>query len=127
MHGGPTGQFFRNFNPYAQFLADRGHVLLLPNVRGSTGYGVEFRDMNIKDWGGGDLEKAKLLIIHGVNDPRCPIEQARIARDRLLALGKVEDEDFEYIEFSDEGHSTQDIEQRVRSYRLLADFMERRL
>jgi len=45
----------------------------------------------------------------------------------LLALGKVEDEDFEYVEFSDEGHSTQDIEQRVRSYRLLAGFMERRL
>lgn len=223
VHGGPTGQFFRNFNPYAQFLTDRGYVLLLPNVRGSTGYGVEFRDMNIKDWGGGDLEdvaagaaylkslpyvdagrigvfggsyggymtfiavvkkpdlwkagvawigitdlhrmydasmehfkyflrrnmgdpeadadlwrdrsaihfmenlKAKLLIIHGVNDPRCPIEQARIARDRLRALGKVEDEDFEYVEFSDEGHSTQDIEQRVRSYRLVADFMERRL
>ena len=27
-----------------------------PNIRGSTGYGVLWRDANIKDWGGGDLE-----------------------------------------------------------------------
>ena len=71
--------------------------------------------------------KAKLLIVHGVNDPRCPIEQARIARDRLLALGKIEGEDFEYVELGEEGHGSSDIEQKIRSYRLLADFMERRL
>jgi dipeptidyl aminopeptidase/acylaminoacyl peptidase len=56
VHGGPTGQFFRSFDPYAQFLADHGFVVLEPNIRGSTGYGVEFRDMNRYDWGGGDLE-----------------------------------------------------------------------
>jgi dipeptidyl aminopeptidase/acylaminoacyl peptidase len=71
--------------------------------------------------------KAKLLIVHGVNDPRCPIEQARIARDRLLALGKIEGEDFEYVELGEEGHGSSDIEQKIRSYRLLADFMERQL
>ena len=27
-----------------------------PNIRGSTGYGVDFRDAAIKDWGGADLE-----------------------------------------------------------------------
>ncbi|MCK5213281.1 MAG: S9 family peptidase, partial [Dehalococcoidia bacterium] len=56
VHGGPTGQFFQAFDPFVQVLVDRGYVVLQPNVRGSTGYGVEFRDMNLNDWGGGDLE-----------------------------------------------------------------------
>nr|MBA3374872.1 S9 family peptidase [Actinomycetota bacterium] len=56
VHGGPTGQWLRGFDPFAQFLADRGLVVLEPNIRGSTGYGVDFRDAAIKDWGGADLE-----------------------------------------------------------------------
>jgi dipeptidyl aminopeptidase/acylaminoacyl peptidase len=56
VHGGPTGQWFRGFDPYAQFLVDRGLVVLEPNVRGSTGYGVAFRDAALKDWGGVDLD-----------------------------------------------------------------------
>src|SRR5206468_205761 len=56
VHGGPTGQWFRGFDAYAQFLIDRGYVIIEPNVRGSTGYGVQFRDMALKDWGGADLE-----------------------------------------------------------------------
>jgi dipeptidyl aminopeptidase/acylaminoacyl peptidase len=223
VHGGPTGQFFRGFNPFAQFLADNGYIVIQPNVRGSTGYGVEYRDMALKDWGGGDLEDVaaaagylrslpevdparvgvwggsyggymtymamakkpdlwkvgvawvgitdlhkmydasmehfkyflreqmgdpvqdaelwkdrsainffqqmtgKLLIVHGTNDPRCPVEQARIARDRLLELGKVEGEDFEYIELEDEGHGSQGIDERIRIYRILVDFLAQNL
>src|SRR2546423_496385 len=56
VHGGPTGQWFRGFDPFAQFLVDRGFVVLEPNIRGSTGYSVEFRDPALKDWGGADLE-----------------------------------------------------------------------
>ncbi len=227
-HGGPTGQWFMTFNPFTQFLVDSGYVVLQPNVRGSTGYGVKWRDMNLKDWGGGDLEDlaagaeylksldyvegdrlavyggsyggymsfisvvkkpdlfkvglpivgitdlfklyeedmphfqyyleqqlghpddnkelyrdrsavthaekltAKLLIVHGLNDPRCPISQARGFRDRLLELGKREgtdaDADFEYHEFEDEGHGPGgDVEQRLRNLHLIADFLERRL
>ena len=37
VHGGPTGQFFRMFDPFSQFLIDRGFVVLAPNIRGSTG------------------------------------------------------------------------------------------
>lgn len=68
-----------------------------------------------------------LLIIHGINDPRCPIEQARIFRDRLLELGKVEGQDFEYVELEDEGHSSSDIQQKIRSYKILADYLARHL
>ncbi|MDQ2951873.1 MAG: S9 family peptidase [Chloroflexota bacterium] len=221
VHGGPTAQWLRGFDPFAQFLADRGYVVIEPNIRGSTGYGVEFRDAALKDWGGADLEdvagaaeylktlpyvdasrlvvfggsyggfmtfiaavkkpdlwraavawvgisdlhklyaksmehfkyyfrkqmgdpeqdfalwrdrsaiefadklKAKLLMVHGVNDPRCPVDQSQIFRDRLLELGRKEGEDFEYVELSDEGHGSSDIKQKIRTFRILADYLEK--
>ena len=39
VHGGPTGQYYRNFNIFAQVFAHHGFVILQPNFRGSTGYG----------------------------------------------------------------------------------------
>jgi len=221
VHGGPTAQWLRGFDPFAQFLADRGFVVIEPNIRGSTGYGVAFRDDALKDWGGKDLEdiaaaagylktlpfvdparlvvfggsyggfmafiaatkkpdiwraavawvgisdlhklyaksmehfkyyfreqmgdpekdrslwrdrsaiefagdlRAKLLMVHGVNDPRCPVEQSQIFRDRLVELGRKEGEDFEYVELTDEGHGSSDIQQKIRTFRILADYLER--
>ena len=221
VHGGPTAQWFRGFDPFAQFLADRGFVVIEPNIRGSTGYGVAFRDEALRDWGGKDLEdvvaaadylktlpyvdasrlvvfggsyggfmafiaatkkpdiwraavawvgisdlhklyvksmehfkyyfreqmgdpekdfalwrdrsaiefadqlKAKLLMVHGVNDPRCPVEQSQVFRDRLLELGRKEGEDFEYVELTEEGHGSSDIQQKIRTFRILADYLER--
>lgn len=55
-HGGPTLHYSRGFKDTAQVLVDRGYVCLLPNVRGSTGYGAEFRDACLMDWGGKDVE-----------------------------------------------------------------------
>jgi dipeptidyl aminopeptidase/acylaminoacyl peptidase len=223
VHGGPTWQYFRVFNPYAQFLASQGYTVLEPNVRGSTGYGVEFRDLNRLDWGGGDLEdvakgaeflrglpgvdpdrvgvfggsyggymtyiattkkpdlwkaacaivgisdlqlmwdgskehfryflreqmgdpvgqaalwrdrsavhfaqnlRAKLLILHGVNDPRCPVNQARAFRDRLVASGRKEGKDFEYEEYGDEGHGSSDIQQKLRMWGRMVEFFDRTL
>ena len=54
-HGGPTSQFMDSFSLHAQFFASAGYHLLLPNVRGSSGYGREFEDLNNGDWGHGDL------------------------------------------------------------------------
>jgi dipeptidyl aminopeptidase/acylaminoacyl peptidase len=221
VHGGPTHQWFRGFDPFAQFLVDRGLVVLEPNIRGSTGYGVDFRDAAIKDWGGADLEdvaaaaaylktlpyvdpdrlavfggsyggfmtfvaatkkpdlwraavawvgisdlhrmwdeskehfryflreqmgdpekdrdlwrdrsaiefadqlRAKLLMVHGVNDPRCPVSQSRIFREKLLSLGKREGEDFDYVELTDEGHGSADIQQKIRTFTILADYLDR--
>jgi dipeptidyl aminopeptidase/acylaminoacyl peptidase len=40
IHGGPESQAFPTFNPTAQFLAlELGVAMLVPNVRGSSGYG----------------------------------------------------------------------------------------
>jgi dipeptidyl aminopeptidase/acylaminoacyl peptidase len=55
-HGGPTGQTIDSFNKAAAALASRGYVCIAPNVRGSTGYGMEFQKANYKDLGGGDLK-----------------------------------------------------------------------
>ena len=58
IHGGPTLQFFDDLQANVQYLVQRGYVVLLPNVRGSTGYGKAFEEANDKDWGRGDLEDA---------------------------------------------------------------------
>jgi dipeptidyl aminopeptidase/acylaminoacyl peptidase len=227
-HGGPTAHYSRLFEEYSQVLVDRGYVVLLPNVRGSTGYGVEFRDACLNDWGGKDLDDIEagvtylrsleyvdpdrigitggsyggymtfmavtkkpnlwkaasaymgisslkhlydkcletfpalsyyleeqmgkpdsqevldlwedrsaikfvenmttnLQIIHGENDPRCPLEQAVMFRDRLLELEKKEGEDFEYIVLTDEGHGSMDIQQRIRMFKYLVEYFERTL
>jgi dipeptidyl aminopeptidase/acylaminoacyl peptidase len=73
-HGGPTGQVTDTFNRTAVALASRGYVCIAPNVRGSTGYGIEFQKANYKDIGGGDLQDevfaAKFLGATGFVDPK---------------------------------------------------------
>jgi dipeptidyl aminopeptidase/acylaminoacyl peptidase len=55
-HGGPTGQTVDAFYREALALASRGYVCIAPNVRGSSGYGIDFQKSNIRDLGGGDLK-----------------------------------------------------------------------
>jgi dipeptidyl aminopeptidase/acylaminoacyl peptidase len=222
-HGGPTGQWTRTFDQFAQALVDRGFVVIQPNVRGSTGYGVPHRDAALRDWGGIDLEDvegavrylralpivdperigimggsyggfmsfiaatkkpdlwkaavpsygvtdlhamwaeskqhfrhflrtqmgdpeadralwrdrsaiefadqvtAKLLIIHGTNDPRCPVSQSRLFVDRLRTLGRREGEDFTYVEWDDEGHGSVDIAAKDRRFSLVLDWLSETL
>ncbi|MFW9786050.1 MAG: prolyl oligopeptidase family serine peptidase [Candidatus Thorarchaeota archaeon] len=227
-HGGPTSHYTRLFDAYSQVLADKGYIVLQPNVRGSTGYGVEFRDACLNDWGGKDLEDieaavaylkdldfvdsdrigisggsyggymtymavtkkpelwkaasaavgitsikhlydktketfpalsyyleeqmgkpekkevldlwedrsainfadkmtAKLQIVHTENDPRCPIEQAAIFRDRLLELGRKEGEDFEYVVLKDMGHGSLEVTQRTQMFKHLVDYFDANL
>jgi len=46
-HGGPEGQWEPNFSPLVQFLVtEMKMAVLLPNVRGSEGYGKAFRAMD---------------------------------------------------------------------------------
>jgi dipeptidyl aminopeptidase/acylaminoacyl peptidase len=59
IHGGPTSQFNDTYQAQVQFLVQQGYVVLLPNIRGSSGYGRAFEDANNKDWGHGDLEDVK--------------------------------------------------------------------
>ncbi|MCE7741106.1 MAG: S9 family peptidase [Candidatus Heimdallarchaeota archaeon] len=229
VHGGPTGQYFQMFDMFSQVFAHEGFVILNPNIRGSTGYGKEFMELNLKDWGGGDgkdvvyakkyletldyvdtnkigvfggsyggymtfiqltkyadagwnagsawigisdlktmYDKSKphfqyfliqhlgsyeeneevwkkgsamtfvdsiyapIQMIHGVNDPRCPVEESRQFRDKLLEMGWKEgtegEKTYEYVEFTDEGHGAfSDIGMRIRTFKLFIDFFKRRL
>lgn len=55
-HGGPTSQFNDTFQQHVQFFVQRGYGVLLPNVRGSSGYGKAFEDANNGCWSHCDLE-----------------------------------------------------------------------
>jgi dipeptidyl aminopeptidase/acylaminoacyl peptidase len=72
VHGGPTGRWSDAFEPWGQLLVARGYAVLYPNVRGSTGYGHRFVEMNRADWGGGDFKDvmagADWLIARGTAD-----------------------------------------------------------
>ena len=223
-HGGPTAQYFNAFMPMAQYYANKGYVVLYPNVRGSTGYGVDFRDACIKDWGGKDLDDwvnareyliknysvdpdrvaitggsyggyatlisvtkkpelwkvgaaivpvshiwnlyegdmphfkyylrqqmgdpvkdrelweersplnfasnvtAKLLLVHGETDPRCPVAESRNFVKALNEAGKIQGEDFEYIEIPDQGHGMYtDQVSRIRDAKLISSYIMKHL
>jgi dipeptidyl aminopeptidase/acylaminoacyl peptidase len=73
VHGGPTGRWSDSVENWGQLLVAHGYAILFPNVRGSTGYGEKFVEMNRADWGGGDLKDVMAgvdaLIARGVADP----------------------------------------------------------
>jgi dipeptidyl aminopeptidase/acylaminoacyl peptidase len=50
-HGGPWARDQWRFDPYAQWLGNRGYAVLQPNFRGSTGYGKSFLNAGNKQWG----------------------------------------------------------------------------
>ncbi len=225
VHGGPHAQTLRNFGAFTQYIVSQGYSVFMPNYRGSTGRGREFKNAVHGDWGGaeqGDVAEAgrylkdldwidedrvavaggsyggystfcqltmypeewaagvaivgitdllslyeesmphfkttleeqlgdpeenaefyrerspithvedmerPICIVHGVNDPRCPISQARGFRDALEEMGWEEGEngDFEYHELGEEGHGSTDVDQRIRQQRLLLEFIERRV
>lgn len=74
-HGGPWARDQWGFNAIAQFLANRGYAVLMPNFRGSTGYGKRFLNLGNKQWGTGTMQHdisdgVKWLVDRGVADPR---------------------------------------------------------
>jgi dipeptidyl aminopeptidase/acylaminoacyl peptidase len=56
VHGGPTAQSRREFAGIRQYLVSKGYVVLVPNVRGSTGYGKTYMRLDNMDLGGGPLK-----------------------------------------------------------------------
>ncbi len=74
VHGGPWGRDVWGYNPYAQWLANRGYAVLQVNYRASTGYGKAFLNAGNRQWGlkmHDDLiDAAKWAIAEGVADPK---------------------------------------------------------
>lgn len=61
LHGGPSGQSLPAWDITLQYYLAKGYTLLVPNYRGSTGYGVAFERANYNDWGVGDTQD----VLHG--------------------------------------------------------------
>jgi dienelactone hydrolase len=56
VHGGPWSDIVNSWGVYMNSLNLSGYNIIAPNYRGSTGFGEEFRKLDIGDPGGGDLE-----------------------------------------------------------------------
>jgi dipeptidyl aminopeptidase/acylaminoacyl peptidase len=80
IHGGPASQSVNSFNRFIQHVVNQGYMVIAPNYRGSTGYGNAFRQANLFDMGGGDLQdvlaSADFLKATGYPDPK-----------KLIAMG----------------------------------------
>jgi len=80
VHGGPTWQSFRRFSPFVQYFVSKGYTVLVPNVRGSTGYGKTWTMLDSKDFGGGPLKDV-------VAGKQWLIQNAGVAPDRVAIAG----------------------------------------
>lgn len=74
-HGGPWARDTWGYDPYAQFLANRGYAVLQPNFRGSTGYGKQFLNAGNRQWGTGAMQHdisdgVKWLVEQGIADAK---------------------------------------------------------
>jgi len=56
VHGGPHSAFYDSFYPIHQVAAGAGYVVVAPNPRGSSTYGLNFATAVHGDWGIGDYE-----------------------------------------------------------------------
>ena len=73
-HGGPWGRDTWGYSSIAQFLANRGYAVMMPNFRGSTGYGKAFLNEGNGEWGTGVMQHditdgVQYLIDQGIADP----------------------------------------------------------
>ena len=73
-HGGPWARDLWGYNPMAQFFANRGYAVLMPNFRGSTGYGKKFLNAGNGEWGRKMQDDitwgVKYLEANGTADPK---------------------------------------------------------
>jgi dipeptidyl aminopeptidase/acylaminoacyl peptidase len=73
IHGGPYGRDAWGYEPYHQWLANRGYAVLSVNYRGSTGFGKAFVTAADHEWGGkmhDDLiDAVDWAIAQGIADP----------------------------------------------------------
>jgi dipeptidyl aminopeptidase/acylaminoacyl peptidase len=86
IHGGPSTPMMASFSPQngpatwpqgdfsPHLYIEQGYAVLLPNFRGSGGYGREFLRANVGDWGGGDFKDVMtgidMLVERGIANPK---------------------------------------------------------
>jgi len=70
-----------------------------------------------------DRIRAPLLVVHGENDPRVPVEEARQIADTIRARGG----EVELLIFPDEGHGIAKLSNRLLYYRKMVEFLDKYL
>jgi dipeptidyl aminopeptidase/acylaminoacyl peptidase len=74
VHGGPWARDRWGYDPWSQWLANRGYAVLQVNYRASTGYGKKFLNAGNRQWGlkmHDDLiDAAKWAIAQGIADSK---------------------------------------------------------
>jgi dipeptidyl aminopeptidase/acylaminoacyl peptidase len=72
-HGGPVWAWYAEFNFDEQLLAANGYAVLLPNPRGSSGYGEKYCKAIFADWGNKDFQDDMAFVDYaieqGIADP----------------------------------------------------------
>ncbi len=85
VHGGPQSQERPDFSwfsmPLIQYLTLNGFAVFVPNVRGSTGYGLRYTKQVDRDWGGKD----RLDHVHAL---KVLAEDARLDTSRTGVVGR---------------------------------------
>jgi dipeptidyl aminopeptidase/acylaminoacyl peptidase len=66
LHGGPASQFSYSYSEIAQLFAANGYAVIMPNPRGSTGYGEEFAQGTVAAWGDKDFQDVMAAVDHGI-------------------------------------------------------------
>jgi len=80
IHGGPVAQYTYGYSFAPQFYAAHGYLVVLPNPRGSSGRGEEFRKAIYQGWGIKDYEDVIAAVDH-------VIELGYADPDRLGVMG----------------------------------------
>jgi dipeptidyl aminopeptidase/acylaminoacyl peptidase len=72
-HGGPVWAYYAEFQNEAQIFAANGYAVLLPNPRGSSGYGQKYCQAIFADWGNKDYQDDMAMVDwalqEGIADP----------------------------------------------------------
>ncbi len=82
VHGGPASLCQRKYqvawNEWGQLLAAEGYIVLRPNPRGSSGYGMRFVTANRRDLGGGDYRDIIAGVDHLINEGLADLHRTAI-------------------------------------------------
>jgi dipeptidyl aminopeptidase/acylaminoacyl peptidase len=80
IHGGPWDRDSDNYEPEAQFLANRGYAVLQVNYRGSTGFGIKF-------FNAGNLQVGLGMVEDLFDAVRWAVDQEIADPKRFAAMG----------------------------------------
>jgi dipeptidyl aminopeptidase/acylaminoacyl peptidase len=79
-HGGPEGQYRPTFNRIFQYFLSRGYGVMAPNVRGSSGYGRRYLELD-------NYKKRMDSVRDGVSAAKFLVDQGYSTPDQIAAYG----------------------------------------